>query len=228
MTPAFPVLILALIGTALVCAALYALFGKPSSREGKRRKQEVVNGFGLAGGILLGVVVIGCLVFGAGEAFGTVHWTRPSALGRPTGFAVALVSLALIITMVQRWAKYFAGWMAYSVVSALIMASTGHLLNNPAIPVSRTCVLAMAGLISIQVLTTKRFTKDYRLHLDEKAALILWVLAFTWCANAPRFIIPSMSVASAALAAAWWLNRRKRQRHAHTSETHSSEPHTVP
>jgi hypothetical protein len=36
-------LILIAIGVALVCAALYALFGKPSSHAGKRRKQQAIN-----------------------------------------------------------------------------------------------------------------------------------------------------------------------------------------
>jgi hypothetical protein len=227
MSPAVGILILALIGAALVCAALYGLLGKPSSHEGKKRKQEVVNGFRLAGGILLGMVLMGCLVIGAGEAFGTVQGTRLSAIGKLGAFAVALVSLGLIITMVKWWAKYFAGWMAGGVVNAGIMASSGHLVNNPAIPLSRTYALVMVGLFSIQVLTTKRFTKSYKLYLGEKTALILWVLAFTWAANMPRFAIRSMSIASAALTAACWYHRRKRQRHPHISETHCSQPHTV-
>jgi hypothetical protein len=49
MSAAFAVLILALIGGALVYAALYAIFGRPSGHKGKKRKQEVVTGFRLAG-----------------------------------------------------------------------------------------------------------------------------------------------------------------------------------
>jgi hypothetical protein len=227
MSAAFAVLILALIGGALVCAALYAILGRPSSHEGKKRKQEVVNGFRLAGGILLGTALMGLLVAGAGAAFGTMQGTRLSALGKLGASAVALLSLSLIIVTVQRWAKYFAGWMVFGVANALIMASTGHLLNNPAIPVSRTAALAMAGLILIQVLTTMRFTKSYELHLSEKAALIVWMLAFTWVANAPRFMIPGMSIAAAVFAATWWYHRGKRRHNLRNAETHSSYPHTV-
>jgi hypothetical protein len=59
-TPA--ILVLTLVGVALVYAALYALFAKPSTSQGKERKQEVINGFQLAGGILLGFVLMGGLV----------------------------------------------------------------------------------------------------------------------------------------------------------------------
>jgi hypothetical protein len=101
---ALAILVLALIGAGLIYAAVYALFGKPSTGQGKKRKQEVISGFQLAGGILL------------------------------------------------------------------MMASSGHLLNNPAIPVRRSFALTMAGLCFVTVFVTRRFTKSYKLHLAEKLA----------------------------------------------------------
>src|SRR5690348_8824780 len=105
------VLILVSIGVALICAALYGLFGIPSSDKGKKRKQEVINGFRLAGGILLGAALMGCLVFGAATAFGSAEGTGLTPLGRLGASAAALLSLFLITITVQRWAKYFAGWI---------------------------------------------------------------------------------------------------------------------
>jgi len=223
MSRFIPVLILAPIAATLIWAGLYALFGKPRSQKGKKRRQEVINGFRLAGGILLGLGLMVCVVGGAGTSLGTMQGTRFSRLGKLGSGALALASFALIAAMVQRWAKYFAGWIVYSVVNALIMASTGHLLNNPAIPVSRTAALIMAGLFTLQVWTTKHFTKDYKLHSIEKVALLLWVLGFTWAVLSPRFAVLSMSIASAALGAAWWHRRRKRYgfRHARSDDSSS-------
>jgi hypothetical protein len=49
--------VLASIAAALVFAALYAIFAKPLTPGGKKRQQEVINGFQIAGGILLGWVL---------------------------------------------------------------------------------------------------------------------------------------------------------------------------
>jgi hypothetical protein len=53
---------LVLVATALVGAGLYALFGKPTSHDGKQRKQHVIHGFQLGGGIVLGIILSESLV----------------------------------------------------------------------------------------------------------------------------------------------------------------------
>ena len=50
--------VLASIAAALVFAALYAIFAKPLTPGGKNRQQEVINGFQIASGILLGWVLV--------------------------------------------------------------------------------------------------------------------------------------------------------------------------
>ena len=102
MSHAVAVAILVLVGAALVGAALYALFGKPSSRGGKKRKQEVVNGFRLAGGIVLGFFLMGSLVVLAGVVLGVLSSSRVSP---PLAVVVVLFDLAAISLMVQRWAN---------------------------------------------------------------------------------------------------------------------------
>jgi hypothetical protein len=217
------VIILLSIGAALICAAFYGLFARPSGHKGQKRQQEVVNGFRLAGGILLGTALLGCLVVGAGEAFGTMHGTRFSGLGKPGAFVVALVSLALITAIVQRWAKYFAGFIVWGVFNSLIMASSGHLLNNPAIPVTRPLALTMGALCLVTVLASVRFTKSYKLSVVDKLALITWILAFTWAANSERFVILAMSIGSSALVLAWCLHRFKIYRRSHGA-AHTNKP----
>jgi hypothetical protein len=103
----------------------HALFAKPSTSQGKKRKQEVINGFQLAGGILLGFVLLGGLVGFAGIAFGATSTSlRVSQL---FAGAIAVSALVVIGLMVQRWAKYFAGWIAWGILNSLMMASSGHL-----------------------------------------------------------------------------------------------------
>ena len=197
--------LLALV-VALVCAALYALFGNPSSSKGQRRRQEIRNGFRLAGGFLLGFVLMGSLVACSGIAFGTVNSTTVS---RPVAGIMALSALILIGLMVQWWAKYFAGWIVWGVLNSLIMASSGHLLNNSAIPVSRPLALTMGGLIALSVLPCLRFTSDYKLHPADKLGLMVWIVAFTWAATKERFMVVAMAIGCSALAIAWWLSRSK-------------------
>ena len=210
MSAAIGIGILAAIFAALVCAALYAVFGKPTSHAGEKRKQEVVNGFRLAGGFLLGFVLMGILVGCAGIAFGIAPSARVS---RPPAAAIAFSAFILISLMVQRWAKYFAGFIAWGVLNSLIMASNGHLLNNPAIPVRRLYALTMSALCLVSVFASQRFTKTYSLHVAEKVALMVWISAFTLAANAERFSIPALTVGTLALVVAWWSHRSKSRRH---------------
>src|SRR3981081_3463657 len=125
---------LVLIATTLVGAGLYALFGKPSSPDGKQRKQHVIHGFELGGGIVLGIVLMGSLVVCSRIAFGIVESGR---LSRIAALLIALASLGLILSMISHGAKHCAGWVGYSVLNGLRMLSTGHLVNNPSILVPR-------------------------------------------------------------------------------------------
>lgn len=208
-------LILALVGGALVSAALYALFGKPSTSRGKNRKQEVINGFQLAGGILLGCVLMGSFVSLAGIAFGTAP---PSpVVSRPIAGIIAVASLTFIALMVQRWAKHFAGWIAWGILNSLIMASSGHLLNNPAIPIKRSLALTMAGLCFVTVLVTRQFTRTYKLHLAEKFALIAWIVGFALAVNVEQFSVPALAMGTFALVIVWLLHHSKSRRLTHRS-----------
>jgi len=207
------ILVLALIGAALIYAALYALFGRPSTGQGKKRKEEVISGFQLAGGILLGFVLMGSLVAFTGIALGTTS-TRLQ-ISRLLAGVIAVSGLIVIGLTVQRWAKYFAGWIAWGILNSLMMASSGHLLNNPAIPVKRLLALIMAGLCFVTVLVTRRFTKSYKLHLAEKLALLVWISGFAVAASVERFSVPALVTGTVALVIAWWLRRSETRRPSH-------------
>jgi hypothetical protein len=219
------ILFLALVAAALVYAALYALFGKPSTLQGKKDKQEVISGFQLAAGILLGFVLMASLVGFAGIALGATSGS--SNVSRPVAGIIVISTLVVIGLMVQRWAKYVAGWFAYSILNSLMMASSGHLLNNPAVPVKRPLALTMAGLCFVTVLVTQRFTKAYKLHWAEKVALMVWIVGFALAANVERFSIPAVVTGTFPLVLAWWVYRSKSRRR-NTHAIHGNESTSYP
>jgi hypothetical protein len=124
--------------------------------------------------------LLGSLVGFAGIALGT---NASDDVPRPVAALIAASAFVLIAVMIQRWARYFAGWIGYGVLNGLLMASTGHILNNPAILVKRSYALEMTGLIIVSVLSCLRFTEGYELHVIGKLALLTWLLAFTVSAS---------------------------------------------
>jgi hypothetical protein len=166
---------LVLVATALVGAGLYALMGKPSSHEGKQRKQHVIHGFQVGGGIVLGIILMGSLVGCSQIAFGIVE---PGRLSRIAALFIALASLGLILSMIRHWARYFAGWVGYSVLNGLLMTTTGHLVNNPSILVPRWWSVSATVLMFTSALVSMRYVKNYTLNAIDKTALMTWLLAF--------------------------------------------------
>jgi hypothetical protein len=142
-------------------------------------------------------LLLGFLVVGVGVAFFGVESSRISS--KPLAFVMAAISLCLIAFFIQRWAKYFSGWMAWGVFNALLMVSSGHLINNPSVPVSRSLALTMAGLIVIAVISSVRFKAGYKLNAIDKIALLLWVLAFAVAANSDRYGLKAVAGGSAGL-----------------------------
>lgn len=174
------VAVLVLAATALVGAGLYALLGKPSTHEGKQRKEHVIHGFQLGGGIVLGSILMGSLVGCSQIALGIVE---PGRLSRISALFIALASLCLIFSMIRHWAKHFAGWVGYSVLNGLLMTTTGHLVNNPSILVPRWCSISGTVLTFTSALVSMRFAKNYTLNAIDKAALMSWLLAFVFAVD---------------------------------------------
>ena len=159
-------------------------------------------------------------------AFGSLH---PSRLPKAMALGIALVSLAVIFSMIQRWAKYFAGWIGYSVLNGLLMLSSGHLVNNPSIAVPRWWSLSAIGMALLSSVSCLRFNGKYRLTALDKSALMIWLLAFTFAMNldpagfshAEQVAMAVMWVGCLALVIAWYVHRRaphKRRRLATTDE----------
>ncbi len=206
--------ILGLVIAGIVCAAMYAIFARPSTDEGKKRRREITNGFRLAGGIVLGILLMTGFVFGAHIAL----FGGSPRVSRSVAAMIAAVSFGFIALTVQRWARYFAGWVAYGILNSITMALSGHVLNNPSVPVARWYALATAAVYVASVLPTMRFANGERLHVADKVALLIWVVAFTGVLLFPKAGLPIIGAGAAALVIAWWLHRSSRHRHGHTPE----------
>jgi hypothetical protein len=219
----FALCFLLVIAGGLVFAALYAVYGKPKTVEGQERKRHVVNGFRIGGGILLGFVLVGTFVSAVGVGFfGTNLESAPlSFSSRALALGLAAVSLTFITLIVQRWAKYFGGWIGYGALNGVLMASSGHLLNNPAIPVRRSWALMMTGIAIASALVCLRFTEDYELSLVDKIAVVGWVVCFAVAANVERYGLTAFALAGVGLVLAWFhhrlLNRPTQHARAHRS-----------
>jgi hypothetical protein len=212
-----PVLILSGVVAAVVFAAAYAIFAMPRSRTGRKRQQEVINGFRLTGGILLGFLLMSMLVVGTGVALFGLQSSRLSS--KPLALTLAVVAFGSIALMVQRWAKYFAGWIGYGVLNGLIMISSGHLVNNPAVRVSRPLAVTMTVLTLLSALVCLRFTENYEVNGADKLALLGWILAFTVAANAEKYGLVAFGISCAGLVAAYLYNRS----HRHAKRKHRRE-----
>ncbi len=209
----FAVSILLLIAGTLASVGLYAVYGTPTTASGKERQHHVENGFRSAAGVLLGFVLLGTFVMAVGVGF----FGNPGRVSsKPLAFFLAALSMTLIGLLVQRWAKILGGWIGYGALNGLLMASSGHLLNNPAIPVRRSWALMMTGVAIASALVCLRFTEDYKLNTADKIALIGWVVFFAVAMNVEKYGLPAMTLGGVGLVLAWLhyrlLNRPARHR----------------
>jgi len=207
---------LLVVAGALAFAAFYAAYGKPTTLAGKERKRHVVNGFRLAGGIILGFILIGTFVAAIGVGF----FGNPARFSsKPLALFLAAISLTLIGLMVQRWAKYLGGWIGYGALNGLLMATSGHLLNNPAVPVRRSWALMMTGVAILSALVCLRFTEDYKLNVVDRVTLVGWVVLFAIGVNVEKYGLPAMGLGCVGLVFAWshylMLDRPRRRAHHH-------------
>jgi hypothetical protein len=103
----------------------------------------------------------------------------------------------------------------WGVYNSIIVATSGHAMNNPSVPVSRPYALAAGAVYLFSVLPTVRLTKKYTLNVADKIALMVWILAFTAAALFPKVSLEILSAGSVALVVAWWLGRSDHHNRGH-------------
>ena len=200
----------------LVFASLMVYLRRTPDR-GKKRKNPVVNAFRMAGGILLGTLLLGVLIAATGEVLGTIHGSRLSPL-TPTGnLVLSLASVALIAALMRRWAKYFAAWLGLSCLRGIVMALSGHLYNNLSIPVSRFYALVITAITAIAALVSARFVAQRSLSSVDKAALMMWIIGFDLAINFEQqnrmYALIAYLGSCIPLVLAWLYHRSKYNRH---------------
>ncbi len=95
------------------------------------------------------------------------------------------------------------GWIGYGVLNGLIMASSGHAINDPARPVPRSYALLMTGITLVTALVCRRFTEDYQLNAIDKIAVMIWLVCLAVAMNGDRYGVIAFSIGGSVLGAAW-------------------------
>ena len=101
-------------------------------------------------------------------------------------------------------------------MNGLLMLTSGHLVNNPSIPVPRGWSLSAIAMAVVTALCCVRFSEKYKLTLLDKSALMTWLLAFVLAVNAENVqtvhhhIVGAaiMWVGCIAVVIAWAVSRR--------------------
>lgn len=182
---------------ALGGVGVYALIGKPTSSDGKKRKRQIISGFSLGGGIVLGILLFAILV----ASIDAVFFGAQSGLqSKPLAIFLGCMSLGIIALTVHRWGKYLAGWIGYGILPALIASSSGFSHGRP---ISRSYALSCAGLSMVTVAASIRFTEKYTLNRVEKFALIMFVVVFAIGVHAERYTLPAFLFGCIGLVLAW-------------------------
>ena len=216
----FAISMFTLAAAALVAVAFYGIFGKPSTASGKENRRHIVSGFQIGGGIVLGILLTGAFL----GSMGAVFFDKATTRSKPFTFTILILSLIVIALLENRWAKYFAGWVGYGVWNGLLMASSGHLVNNPAIPIPRSTALQMTALGLVTALVSVRFSGEYRLNLIDRFALLGWVVTMGVGVQNNKYAVPSMTLGCLFVALAWLYYRfqsrpTRRHRTRYRSET---------
>jgi hypothetical protein len=178
------VIFLTVLGAALLVAALYALYGRPSSHIRRKRKQEIRNGFRLFGNLLLGFITM-LLVF-----IGTIGVTGGGTgrLGKVSAFLAYAAGIAVLYVTAERWKTWIAGFFGIpGLWNSWIMLSSRHTLSWPYKPVSIVNGLLMVGFC-VALIMLAFPTSNWRKPFDlvNHICLVTGVLAF-WFVIDERF-----------------------------------------
>jgi hypothetical protein len=92
---------------------------------------QVKSGFRLATLLLIGFVVGGMFFAGVNYLF------FPAGHSRTLGFIFLLLSTPVMVTTMDRWVRVMAGFLGLAVLNGLLSISSGHVLANPTMPISR-------------------------------------------------------------------------------------------
>lgn len=164
-----------------------------------------MSGFRLAALALLGCLTATILVWGAlvvsHHAAGSFFW----------GYVALAVAIAVIVLNVRAWIKMLPGVLALGALNALIMAASGHVLNNPSALISRSMAVGSAIALAVAAVISAHFDSKHLTFLD-RAVLVIYV-GFVLLGRVTGWVLVSFELGAVALAIPWATGRL---RHIHS------------
>jgi hypothetical protein len=137
------------------------------------KMSQVQSGFRSVALILIGFVV-GGMFFG-----GVASLLSPNATSRWLGPVFLIISTPIMILTMKRWAKVMAGFLGLAVLNGLVSLSSGHVLANPTMPISRPDALYLTVFYATATMLAATITQR-TLNLVDRISVMafLYSLAF--------------------------------------------------
>lgn len=126
---------------------------------------RVKGGLRLASLTLLFFLIAGLFLAGVAYSF------FPTAHPRALGLVFLLVSSTVMVVTMNRWVRVLAGLMALAVLNGLLSIASGHLLANPAQPMSRLDALYLTAYFAVAAVLASTL-KERKLSVPRRIAVM--------------------------------------------------------
>jgi hypothetical protein len=167
-------------------------------------KEQAVSGLRIAGLIIPAASTAGLLIWGGLVVTGRF----PGSVGM--AWAALAAGFAILIFNLNGFAKMLPGFLALATLNAVAMAASGHVLNDPSTPVSRTMAIGTAVALGVGSVLSARFHGKH-LSLLERVVLVVYV-GLILVGFVSRSVALSWSLGTVVLAIPW-VNSRIRGCH---------------
>ena len=173
--------------------------------------EQVTSGFRIAGYWLLGMLWLGFVYAGLGEAFGTeAEFNEGHHPSRILGWALLFIASLVFVLTANSWKKAFPAIMSAATFNSLLILERGHNLNSSE-PVPRSIGLILFLVFACMTYLSFTFKQRSLGVLDRMALLAFAVSIFAgavWGGSAQKTITPYPLVAGAfCVVIAWMINR---------------------
>jgi hypothetical protein len=176
---------------------------------------QVKSGFRLAGLALLFFLV-------AGLFFASVDYLFFPGHSRALGLVFLVISTPVMVVTINRWVRVMTGILALAVLNGVLSISTGHLLANPAQPISRLDALYLTTFFAAAAALSSTM-KARTLSVVDRISVLAFVFSFAYLLgyegmrdigkiaplNATDFVL--MGIGLSCLFLGWAYNRFKVQ-----------------
>ncbi len=183
-------------------------------------KDQITSGLRLAGLVLLTFLTAVLLLWGAlvvsSRVAGSVlmGWTALAA-----GFVILILNL-------RGCAKMLPGFLALAAFNALVMAASGHLLNDPSTPVPRAMATGCAIALAVGSVLSARLYGKHLSRLD-RVVLVTYV-GFILLGFVSQWLFISLTLGDLVLAVPWTLGRiRQRSARSRSRRADSSPAYPI-